>query len=180
MNELSEPGRQRLSVPDLILVGLFGAILLVILVAVFCRYVVNHSLFWSDEVVRYAFVWFTLLGAALVLRDRRHIRVEYFVEHLPPGVRRAVELAGLLLILAFNAFLVVAGTLWVCRTHGAITPALGLPLNGVYYAALPATAALGCWFAARRLATGKYAELDAGQDEESPKQVAAANVGDDR
>ena len=66
------------------LVGLFSLILVIILVAVFFRYVVNHSLFWSDEVVRYLFVWFTLLGAALVLRDRRHIRVEYFVEQMPP------------------------------------------------------------------------------------------------
>jgi len=50
-------------------------------------------------VVRYLFVWFTLWGAALVLRDRRHIRGEYFVEHLPAGVRRRVEAWGLLLIL---------------------------------------------------------------------------------
>ena len=169
MNEPTEPARERLSIPDLILVGLFSTILLIILVAVFFRYVINHSLFWSDEVVRYLFVWFTLLGAALVLRDRRHIRVEYFVEHLPRDVRRAVELAGLVLILTFNVFLAVAGMLWVRETAGAVTPALGLPLNWVYYAALPITAALGSWFAVQRLAAGKYAELDAGQEGDLPE-----------
>ena len=74
MNSPGEPVNKRLSIPDRILVGLFSMILLIILVAVFFRYVINHSLFWSDEVVRYSFVWFTLLGTALVLRDRRHIR----------------------------------------------------------------------------------------------------------
>ena len=88
-NTLAEGGtnqpvgtERKLTLADRLLVGLFAVILAIILVAVFFRYVINHSLFWSDEVVRYLFVWFTLLGAALVLRDRRHIRVEYFVENL--------------------------------------------------------------------------------------------------
>ena len=162
------------------MVGMFSMILVIILVAVFFRYVINHSLFWSDEVVRYSFVWFTLLGAALVLRDRRHIRVEYFVEHMPPGLRRVVEFAGLVLILAFNVFLVIAGMLWVRETSGAVTPALRLPLNWVYYAALPITAALSCWFAVRRLVAGEYAELDVGPEQDLPAQVTPADSGDDR
>lgn len=169
MHQPDEAASRRLSIPDLILVGLFSVILLIILIAVFFRYVLNHSLFWSDEVVRYLFVWFTLLGAALVLRDRRHIRVEYFVEQLPLGFQRVISLVGLVLILVFNVFLVIAGMLWVRETSGAQTPALGLPLNWVYYAALPVTAALSCWFAVRRLMIGEYAELDAGQEEESPQ-----------
>lgn len=165
MNNSNEPAGRRLSLPDLILAALFSAILTIILVAVFFRYVINHSLFWSDEVVRYAFVWFTLLGSALVLRDRQHIRVEYFVEHLPKALRRAVEVAGLVLILIFNLFLVIAGMMWVWETRDARTPALGLPLNWVFYAALPITAALSCWFSLRRLTAGEYAELDAGDNQ---------------
>jgi len=171
---------RRLSAADLVLVGLFATILLIIFVAVFFRYVVNHSLFWSDEVVRYCFVWFTLLGAALVLRDRRHIRVEYFVEHMPPGVRRKVEYASLTLVLAFHLFLVVAGAMWVRETAGARTPALGLPLNWVYYAAVPVAAALGGWFAVRRLAAGDIAELDAGRQDELADDLPLDDSGEQR
>jgi TRAP-type C4-dicarboxylate transport system permease small subunit len=169
MNEENESARERLSVADSVLVGLFTVILLIILIAVFFRYVVNQSLFWSDEVVRYLFVWFTLWGAALVLRDRRHIRVEFFVEHMPDRLRRGIEFTGLVLILAFNIFLVVAGLLWVHETRGTYTPALGLPLNWIFYAALPLTAVLCCYFAVRRLMVGQYAELDVGQEEELPE-----------
>ncbi|MBM4093863.1 MAG: TRAP transporter small permease [Planctomycetes bacterium] len=172
MTENGESWRERLSAADWVLVGLFCIILAIILVAVFFRYVVNQSLFWSDEVVRYLFVWFTLLGTALVLRDRCHIRVEYFVEHMPRGLRRAVEVGGLLLILVFNGFLVVAGFLWVHQTAGTRTPALTLPLNWIFYAALPFTAALSCWFAVRRLVAGEYAELAVGQEKEMPQQDA--------
>ena len=169
MNAKDDSSRGRLSAADCVLVGLFCVILVIILVAVFFRYVVNQSLFWSDEVVRYLFVWFTLLGAALVLRDRSHIRVEFFVEHLPRGLRRAIDIAGLLLILGFNVFLVVAGFIWVQQTAGTYTPALSLPLNWIFYAALPATAVLCCWFCVRRLLAGEYAELDVGQGEELPE-----------
>ncbi len=168
MDKNAQSSNERLSVPDLMLVGLFSVVLVIILVAVFFRYAVNHSLFWSDEVVRYLFVWFTLLGAALVLRDRRHIRVEYFVEHMPHGLRRVVEIAGLVLILAFNVFLAVTGILWVRQTAGTYTPALGLPLNWIFYAALPTTAGLCCYFALRRLVAGQFAELEAGQEKELP------------
>lgn len=170
---MSDNNRQkhaRLPLPDVLLVGLFGMTLVIILTAVFFRYVINQSLFWSDEIVRYLFVWFTLIGAALVLRDRRHIRVEYFVEHMPPGLRHVVELIGLLLVLAFNVFLVVVGLLWVKQTQGTYTPALGLPLNWILYAALPTSAALCSYFAVRRLISGQYAELDIGQDEEFPDE----------
>jgi hypothetical protein len=34
---------------------------------------------------------------------------------------------------------------------------------------LPVTAALSCYFAARRVMTGQYAELDVGQGEELPE-----------
>lgn len=169
MNENGQPTHERLSPADWVLVALFAVILVIILVAVFFRYVINHSLFWSDEVVRYLFVWFTLLGAALVLRDRRHIRVEFFVEHMPEGLRRGVEFLGLVLILAFNVFLVVAGFFWVKETSGTTTPALGLPLNWIYYAALPLTAILSCYFGVRRLMAGQYAEIDVGQEEEPPE-----------
>lgn len=161
--------QSRLSAADWMLVSLFSLILAVILLAVFFRYVVNHSLFWSDEVVRYLFVWFILVDAALTLRDRRHLRVEYFVEHFPPRLRRAAECISLLLIAAFSVFLTVVGAMWVKETHGTYTSALVLPLNIVFYAALPVTSIMSLWFAVRRFRTGRFSELDAGAGEEVPQ-----------
>jgi TRAP-type C4-dicarboxylate transport system permease small subunit len=154
----------RLGFLDRIVVVFFAAILVIVLTAVFFRYVIGHSLAWSDEVVRYLFVQFTLLGAALALRDRRHIRVEFFVEHLPPGLRKGVEALGLVLVLAFNALLVVFGMRWVFESAGSTTPALGLPLNWVLFAALPVSALFALVYGVRRLLHGEYAELDVGAD----------------
>ena len=135
-----------------------------VLVAVFFRYGLNRSLSWSDEVVRYLFVWCTLLGAAVTLREREHIRVEYFVELLPPRARRVVDAAMLLGVCLFQVALVALGVMWVRATQGSYTSALQWPLNLFFYAALPCTAALGAWYALRRLASGAYAESDVAED----------------
>ncbi len=153
------------SAADLVLVVLSAAMVVIVLTAVFCRYVLNHSLVWSDEVVRYLFVWFTLLGAAITLRDREHIRVEYFVELLPPGARRVVEAVMLLGVALFYVAMIVLGFMWVYETRGTSTSALKWPLNWALYGALPTSAVLGAWYSLARLKRGQYSELDASADE---------------
>ena len=81
MDESRESGVGKLSWFDWLLVVQIGLIVTIVLAAVFFRYVINHSLPWSDEAARYLFVWLTLLGSSAVLRERAHIRVEY--EDLP-------------------------------------------------------------------------------------------------
>ncbi|MFV2066982.1 MAG: TRAP transporter small permease [Pirellulales bacterium] len=141
---------------------LFFAIVVIVLLAVFFRYVLNDSLFWSDDTVRYLFVWFTLLGSVVVLRDRRQIRVEYFVEHLPSRWRRVIEVAMFVLVTLLYLFFVVAGFMWVWATSGTTTSSLKLPLNWVFYAALPITGLLGLFYCVRRLRAREVTELEMG------------------
>ena len=97
---------------DILLIGLNALMATIVLGAVFFRYVLNNSLSWSDELVRYLFVWFSLVGSALVLREREHIRVEYFVEKLPASMRRSIEVAMAAGVCLFHAALTVLGALW--------------------------------------------------------------------
>lgn len=154
------PNLKQHGVLDWVVVAMFGAILIVVLSAVFFRYVIGSSLAWSDEAVRYLFVHFTMLGVTLALRDRQHIRVEFFVEHLPPALRKGVEMFSLLLVLAFNLVLFLFGMRWVFESAGFTTPALGLPLNWVLFSALPISALIALAYGVRRLIRGEYAEQD--------------------
>ena len=71
-----------------------------------------------------------------------------------------------LLIAAFSVFLAVAGLMWVNETQGTYTSALKLPLNIVFYAALPVTSIMSVWFAVKRLKSGQFSELDASGGDE--------------
>ncbi len=145
---------------DTLLATLSAGIICIVLAAVFFRYVLNHSLSWSDEMVRYLFVWFTMLGAAVTLREREHIRVDFFVEKLSARHRRWAEVAMLACVSIFHAALMVLGICWVWSTRGSYTSALQWPLNLFFYAALPCSAALSLWYAVRRLIHGEFVEDD--------------------
>ncbi len=149
---------------DTILAALSAGIVCIVLTSVFFRYVLNHSLSWSDELVRYLFVWFTLIGSAITLREREHIRVEYFAEKFPEHIRRICEITILIGISLFHFFLIVTGFCWVWSTRGTYTSALQWPLNIFFYAALPCSAILTLWYTLRRLVYAEFSEHTAIDD----------------
>lgn len=150
---------------DGLLIGIGAVLVVMVLLAVFFRYVLNQSLSWSDELVRYLFVWFTLLGGVVVLREREHIRVEYFVEKVPLPLRRWIDMTMMLMVCGFHVALIVLGGLWVWTTRGSYTSALQWPLNLVFYAALPLTSLVGAWYSVRRIVRGEFTEQDVVEEE---------------
>ena len=56
------------------IVSLQGVVLVVLIgTGVFFRYVVGQALSWPEEVAGIIFVWFTLLGIALLTQSGEHI-----------------------------------------------------------------------------------------------------------
>ena len=129
---------------------LFSVLLLafyltIILLQVFYRYVLNDSLFWSEEVVRYSLVWGVMLGAALVAYDRAHISVEVIGGFLPPAGKRVLAFAANSCTLAFLLVLAWAGIDFTDRTWFQRSASLGVPMRWVYLA-IPVGALLETWF----------------------------------
>ncbi|MDR1964801.1 MAG: TRAP transporter small permease [Planctomycetaceae bacterium] len=106
-----------------ILVLLFVFIVVVMIISIFYRYVLNDSLSWSDEVIRFSFVWFTFLGSVIVFRDNTHIRIDYLLEKLSPKMGVIVEKTGWFLIIGFYLFLFIAGMIWFFETQELRCPA---------------------------------------------------------
>jgi TRAP-type C4-dicarboxylate transport system permease small subunit len=99
----------------------------VVAVQIFARYVLNHSLFWSEELARYLFIYLVFLGAAIVLRREGHIRVSFFVEQLPPRLRRGIAVLGDLLLLGFAGIVFaqsvrLAAMVWTVPTAALLVP----------------------------------------------------------
>jgi C4-dicarboxylate transporter DctQ subunit len=90
--------------------------LTIILLQVFYRYVLNDSLFWSEEVVRYSLVWGVMLGAALVAYEKGHISIEVIGGFLPPAGKRVVAFVANSCTLAFLLVLAWAGIDFTDRT----------------------------------------------------------------
>lgn len=148
---LVPPKKPKLKPDDIILAILLGTIVAVMFFQVFFRYILNNSLSWSEEVVRFLFIWLTFLGAALNIRDKWHISVDFFVNILPKKWREAMVLFNSILLLLFLFFLAIGGFIWVYFSEGASSSALGLPLHLTLYGALPVTSMLGSYYAIRNI-----------------------------
>lgn len=134
--------RNTLRVVSVLLLAFY---LSVILLQVFFRYVLNESLFWSEEVVRYSLVWGVMLGAALVAYERGHIRIEVIEVFLPPAGKRVVQFIANSCTLAFLFILAYAGWDFTDRTWFQNSASLEVPMRAVYLA-MPVGAFLEAWF----------------------------------
>jgi TRAP-type transport system small permease protein len=130
--------RSGLTAVSVVVLAIYFAL---VLIQVFYRYVLNDSIFWSEEFVRGGLVWGVMLSSALVAGVRGHIRIEVLELMLPPGGRRIVLWIANSLTLAFLLTLVWAGIEFIDRTWFQTSPMLQVPKWSVYFA-IPIGAAL--------------------------------------
>jgi TRAP-type C4-dicarboxylate transport system permease small subunit len=133
-------------------VALLVAMVVVVSLAVYFRYLLGSPLGWYDEVASFLLVWLTFVGGVVVTRRRRHIGFELLVERQRPAARRALEIAAELLVLAFEALIVVYGWNLVARMGDETSVSLLWLEVGWVYAVMPASAALMALVTLRRLA----------------------------
>ena len=146
-----KPKKIKNSVSDNILFILMALIIVIMFGQVLFRYIFNQSLSWSEELAKFIFVWLTFIGAAICIKDRLHIGVEFLIERLNAKWKRYLNLFQTALITLFNVLMSVIGFCWVWEVSGTLSPAMSLPLNIVFYAALPVASLLSVIFGAKQL-----------------------------
>jgi TRAP-type C4-dicarboxylate transport system permease small subunit len=117
------------------LVGIVAAMTVIIILQVFLRYLFLFSLSWSEEVARYLMIWASFLGASLAVKYGLHIGVEFLVNRIAAGPKRAVTLAAKMSMLFFLVLFTIGGlqVAWALRDQDS--PAL---LFSMFYAYLSA------------------------------------------
>jgi C4-dicarboxylate transporter DctQ subunit len=79
----------------------FSAALVVGVAQVFSRYVLNTGVVWSEQAFVKFTIWAALIGASRAVRDGLHVRVDLVLDRLSPAARRPLEMAGLVINIAF-------------------------------------------------------------------------------
>lgn len=101
----------------------------IITVQVFCRYVLQSSLDWSEEIARYIFIWAVYLGASYALHKDRHLEITILRYYLPARLQRLLILFAYACVLFFCLYMTWFGGVMVLDTREADlhTPALDVP-----------------------------------------------------
>jgi len=102
------------------------------------RYLFAHSFTWSEELVRYSFVWFTLLGASYAVRENGHIVVDGILHILPKKMAFWAETLGELLWFVFSVYIAWASFKYTLFMYsaGSVSTATRIPMAFIY-AAIP-------------------------------------------
>lgn len=133
-------------------VCLLVAMLVVVCLGVFFRYVLNASLVWYDEFASYLLVWLTFFGTVVAAYQRRHIGFELVVDKLGPQTRRVVDFVGEAAVLGFQFVLFYYG--WILAQRMGDETAISLPWVKVVWvtSVMPITGGLMLLISLTRLA----------------------------
>lgn len=80
-----------------------------IIVQVFMRYILGTSLTWSEEFIRWTFVWFIWIGISYGFKVRRHVSIPMLVDLLPENPRRVISIFAHLVMAIFFMMLCYYG-----------------------------------------------------------------------
>ncbi len=106
----------------------FGLALAVIVMAqVFFRYVLNQSLFWSEELARYLLVWLTFLGASVAYYRKAHPSIDVLYLRMPPLIRKSSAVLIHFASIALFGVMIFYGFQFAYFVRLQISPALYLP-----------------------------------------------------
>ncbi len=86
-----------------------STIFFIICSAVFTRYLLNYVPSWSEEVPRYLLVWISYLGAALAVKYKEHISLDFFFNLMPIRARQMGHLILNVLIAVVGVIMLVFG-----------------------------------------------------------------------
>jgi len=99
------------------------------------RYVFTKSIFFSEEMARFLFVWVVFLGAAIIIKDKGHVAVNFFIERLKG--RKSGKLLEIFIGICGFIFITIVffGGITLSKTMNIYnSSAMQIPMGYVYYA----------------------------------------------
>jgi len=122
-----------------LLVGLLAVMVVLVFGNVVLRYAFNSGIVFSEEVSRFVFMWLTLIGALLVMKDNAHLGMASVVARLGVTGQRVCRFVSDTLTLACCALLAHGTYKQVVIGMDNLAPVTGVPLGLVYLCLLIAS-----------------------------------------
>lgn len=144
---------------ETVAIGLIFSAASIAAVQVFCRYVLNASLAWPEEVAQWAFSWSVFVGMALLTGRNSHIAIS-FLHRFVPDVWRPWQLLFIrTMMTAASVVLIVHGIDFMNRAL-QVSPAMEWPLKYLFLA-VPVGGALNLIYLCRPMQGRTVATLAA-------------------
>lgn len=117
-----------------ITVVLMAFLLFLTFINVVGRYVFKSSIYFSEELARFLFVWIVFLGAAIIIKDKGHVAVTFLLENIKGNIpKKTLEIIINLCGILFIAIVFVGGYRLAASMNIYSSAALNIPMGYVYW-----------------------------------------------
>lgn len=100
---------------------------------VICRRFLNSSLTWSEETMRYVFVWMILIGTAVTIKEGSAAAIDLVKNKLKNEKKRAVQEVIVFTLTGITAFILAKnGVTYAASAASVTSPAVHIPMSLVY------------------------------------------------
>ncbi|MEM9523879.1 MAG: TRAP transporter small permease [Pseudomonadota bacterium] len=123
----------------------FATMLALGVLTIWYRFVIQDSLSFPDELIRYLFVWLIALGSAIGLRRNIHAAIGIFIKPLPTPLMRAALIFSSVCVIVFLAIVAKTGYRATLSATTQISPAMRISMAWLF-AAVPVGAVFGILF----------------------------------
>ena len=120
---------------------LFLFVILLTISQVLSRYVLKFPIAFSDEVSRFLFIWISFMGAAMVMKDDEHIRLDIITESLSPFMQLVLKNTIQLMIFIFCLTVTIQGVKLLHVAAKQVAPVSRISM-GIVYSVIPLSFAL--------------------------------------
>jgi TRAP-type C4-dicarboxylate transport system permease small subunit len=127
---------------DALLIAMIFVMVVLVFGNVVLRYAFNSGIVFSEEASRFIFMWLTLIGALVVMKDNAHLGMTTVVSRLGETAQRVCR--GISVLGALVCCLLLAHGAWKLVMLGMddTAPVTGVPLGLVYSCLLVSSAGM--------------------------------------
>jgi TRAP-type C4-dicarboxylate transport system permease small subunit len=113
-------------------VALLSVMFATFIIQIFARYVLNHPVGWSEEVIITTWLWTVLWGAAFVLRESEEIRFDILYSLTSERTRRIFTMLTGVAVVALYSISLPAAYNYVSFMRVERSAYLRIPINWLY------------------------------------------------
>lgn len=123
-----------IKIEEIILVSILFSISFLLLLQIIARYIFQSSFPWSEELVRYLFIWSTFIGIPYCIKEGASLKITQLTDKLPLKIQEYIFLINKIILLLFFSIISIFSFSVTYSTYLSrqTSPALELPMWIVY------------------------------------------------
>jgi len=77
--------------------------------SVFSRFILNYSISWSNEILRYSYIYIVFIGTAVSFKEGTHARMEILYTKSPKFIKNIIAIINTSIMIFISCLLIVLG-----------------------------------------------------------------------